>query len=212
MLNDIAAYFADNGNTYLGYVWQHISLSFEALLIALIIALPLGYFSYEKPFVRQLSTLLTQGLRVIPSLGILFIMIPFIGVGRLPALIALVILGIPPILLNTIVGFASVSENLLETALGLGMTRSQLLTKVQFPLALPHILNGIKLALMAIIASATIASTITAGGLGSILFDGLRTMSLPKLLWGIILTVSLSLLVNLILYLVEELVKNESVS
>ena len=60
------------------------------------------------------------------------------------------ILGIPPILLNTIVGVASVSENLLETALGLGMTRSQLLTKVQFPLALPHILNGIKLALVEI--------------------------------------------------------------
>ena len=62
------------------------------------------------------------------------------------------------------------------------------------------------------IAIATIASTINAGGLGSILFDGLRTMSLPKLLWGIILTVALSLLVNLTLYLVEELVKNEGVS
>ena len=212
MLNDIAAYFADNGNTYLGYVWQHISLSFEALLIALIIALPLGYFSYEKPFVRQLSTLLTQGIRVIPSLGILFIMIPFIGVGRLPALIALVILGIPPILLNTIVGFASVSENLLETALGLGMTRWQILAKIQLPLAQSSIFAGLRLAASSVIASATIASTINAGGLGSILFDGLRTMSLPKLLWGIILTVSLSLLVNLILYLVEELVKNESVS
>ena len=184
MLNDIAAYFADNGNTYLGYVWQHISLSFEALVIALIIALPLGYFSYEKPFVRQLSTLLTQGLRVIPSLGILFILIPFIGVGRLPALIALVILGIPPILLNTIVGFASVSENLLETALGLGMTRSQFLTKVQFPLALPHILNGIKLALVEIIASATLATYIGAGGLGTLIFTGLGLYRYDLLLIG----------------------------
>lgn len=184
MLNDIAAYFADNGNTYLEYVWQHISLSFEALLIALIIALPLGYFSYEKPFVRQLSTLLTQGLRVIPSLGILFILIPFIGVGRLPALIALVILGIPPILLNTIVGFASVSENLLETALGLGMTRSQLLTKVKFPLALPHILNGIKLALVEIIASATLATYIGAGGLGTLIFTGLGLYRYDLLLIG----------------------------
>lgn len=184
MLNDIAAYFADNGNNYLGYVWQHISLSFEALLIALIIALPLGYFSYEKPFVRQLSTLLTQGLRVIPSLGILFILIPFIGVGRLPALIALVILGIPPILLNTIVGFASVSENLLETALGLGMTRSQLLMKVQFPLALPHILNGIKLALVEIIASATLATYIGAGGLGTLIFTGLGLYRYDLLLIG----------------------------
>lgn len=184
MLNDIVAYFADNGNTYLGYVWQHISLSFEALLIALIIALPHGYFSYEKPFVRQLSTLLTQGLRVIPSLGILFILIPFIGVGRLPALIALVILGIPPILLNTIVGFASVSENLLETALGLGMTRLQLLTKVQFPLALPHILNGIKLALVEIIASATLATYIGAGGLGTLIFTGLGLYRYDLLLIG----------------------------
>ena len=184
MLNDIVAYFADNGNTYLGYVWQHISLSFEALLIALIIALPLGYFSYEKPFVRQLSTLLTQGLRVIPSLGILFILIPFIGVGRLPALIALVILGIPPILLNTIVGFALVSENLLETALGLGMTRLQLLTKVQFPLALPHILNGIKLALVEIIASATLATYIGAGGLGTLIFTGLGLYRYDLLLIG----------------------------
>lgn len=71
---------------------------------------------------------------------------------------------------------------------------------------------GLRLAASSMIAIATIASTINAGGLGSILFDGLRTMSLPKLLWGIILTVALSLLVNLILYLVEELVKNESVS
>ena len=157
MLNDIAAYFADNGNTYLGYVWQHISLSFEALVIALIIALPLGYFSYEKPFVRQLSTLLTQGLRVIPSLGILFILI---------------------------VGVASVSENLLETALGLGMTRSQLLTKVQFPLALPHILNGIKLALVEIIASATLATYIGAGGLGTLIFTGLGLYRYDLLLIG----------------------------
>lgn len=104
--------------------------------------------------------------------------------GRLPALIALVILGIPPILLNTIVGFASVSENLLETALGLGMTRSQLLMKVQFPLALPHILNGIKLALVEIIASATLATYIGAGGLGTLIFTGLGLYRYDLLLIG----------------------------
>lgn len=95
-----------------------MSLSIEALVLACVLALPLAYFSYEKPWVQQVSTLLTQGLRVIPSLGILFILIPFIGVGRLPALIALVILGIPPILLQTIIGFESVSDTLVETALG----------------------------------------------------------------------------------------------
>ena len=118
MIQDIITYFVNNGQTYLTYVGQHLSLSIEALVLACVLALPLAYFSYEKPWVQQVSTLLTQGLRVIHSLGILFILIPFIGVGRLPALIALVILGIPPILLQTIIGFESVSDTLVETALG----------------------------------------------------------------------------------------------
>lgn len=118
MIQDIITYFVNNGQTYLTYVGQHLSLSIEALVLACVLALPLAYFSYEKPWVQQVSTLLTQGLRVIPSLGILFILIPFIGVGRLPALIALVILGIPPILLQTIIGFESVSDTLVKTALG----------------------------------------------------------------------------------------------
>ena len=118
MIQDIITYFVNNSQTYLTYVGQHLSLSIEALVLACVLALPLAYFSYEKHWVQQVSTLLTQGLRVIPSLGILFILIPFIGVGRLPALIALVILGIPPILLQTIIGFESVSDTLVETALG----------------------------------------------------------------------------------------------
>ena len=118
MIQDIITYFVNNSQTYLTYVGQHLSLSIEALVLACVLALPLAYFSYEKPWVQQVSTLLTQGLRVIPSLGILFILIPFIGLGRLPALIALVILGIPPILLQTIIGFESVSDTLVETALG----------------------------------------------------------------------------------------------
>lgn len=184
MIQDIITYFVNNGQTYLTYVGQHLSLSIEALVLACVLALPLAYFSYEKPWVKQVSTLLTQGLRVIPSLGILFILIPFIGVGRLPALIALVILGIPPILLQTIIGFESVSDTLVETALGLGMTKWQLLNKVQLPLALPHLLNGIKLALVELIASTTLATYIGAGGLGTLIFTGLGLYRYDLLLIG----------------------------
>lgn len=184
MIQDIITYFVNNGQTYLTYVGQHLSLSIEALVLACVLALPMAYFSYEKPWVKQVSTLLTQGLRVIPSLGILFILIPFIGVGRLPALIALVILGIPPILLQTIIGFESVSDTLVETALGLGMTKWQLLTKVQLPLALPHLLNGIKLALVELIASTTLATYIGAGGLETLIFTGLGLYRYDLLLIG----------------------------
>lgn len=184
MWNDILAYFAQNSRTYGQYLWQHLTLSGQALILALLLGLPLGYLSYERAWVKQLVTVLTQGLRVIPSLGVLFILIPVIGVGRLPALIALVILGLPPILLNTIVGFSSVSAVLTETGMALGMTKGQLLRKVQFPLALPHILNGIKLALVEIIASATLATYIGAGGLGTLIFTGLGLYRYDLLLIG----------------------------
>jgi osmoprotectant transport system permease protein len=173
MLSQINQYFSDNSSQYLTAVGEHLWLSLEAVLLAILIGVPLGYLSYKNQKVKQVATSLTQGLRVIPSLGILFILIPFIGVGHLPALIALVILGIPPVLLNTQVGFTDVSSDLLETGRGLGMTERQLLTKLHLPLALPHILNGIKLALVEIIASATLATYIGAGGLGTIIFTGL---------------------------------------
>lgn len=184
MFQQLKDYFAQNLDTYLKTVWQHLELSGSALLIALIIGLPLGYLGYKYKVARLLTTGVTQALRVIPSLGILFFLIPFVGVGKFPALIALVILAVPPILINTILGFSEVSTALLETGLGLGMSESQLFTKVSLPLALPHILNGIKLALIEVIASATLATYIGAGGLGSLIFTGLGLYRMDLLLIG----------------------------
>lgn len=184
MFQQLKDYFAQNLGTYLKTVWQHLELSGSALLIALIIGLPLGYLGYKYKVARLLTTGVTQALRVIPSLGILFFLIPFVGVGKFPALIALVILAVPPILINTILGFSEVSTALLETGLGLGMSERQLFTKVSLPLALPHILNGIKLALIEVIASATLATYIGAGGLGSLIFTGLGLYRMDLLLIG----------------------------
>lgn len=184
MFQQLRDYFAQNLDTYLKSVWQHLELSGSSLLIALIIGLPLGYLGYKYKVARLLTTGVTQALRVIPSLGILFFLIPFVGVGKFPALIALVILAVPPILINTILGFSEVSTALLETGLGLGMSERQLFTKVSLPLALPHILNGIKLALIEVIASATLATYIGAGGLGSLIFTGLGLYRMDLLLIG----------------------------
>lgn len=184
MFQQLKDYFAQNLDTYLKTVWQHLELSGSALLIALIIGLPFGYLGYKYKAAKLLTTGVTQALRVIPSLGILFFLIPFVGVGKFPALIALVILAVPPILINTILGFSEVSTALLETGLGLGMSERQLFTKVSLPLALPHILNGIKLALIEVIASATLATYIGAGGLGSLIFTGLGLYRMDLLLIG----------------------------
>ena len=184
MLEQMMNYYAANSELYWSYVWQHLVLSAKAILFAVMLGLPLGYLAYRHERLKQLAIFLTQGMRVIPSLGILFILIPFIGVGNLPALIALVILGLPPVLINTIVGFSEVPYMLIETGTGMGMTERQLWRQILFPLAMPHMLTGIKLALVEIIASATLATYIGAGGLGTLIFTGLGLYRYDLILLG----------------------------
>lgn len=184
MFMDLANYFGTNASKYVQYVSEHVSLSLSALVIAMLIGLPLGYFGYRFKRVGNLFLTGSQALRVIPSLAVLFILIPIVGTGKLPATIALVFLAVPPIAINTQVGFSEVPAVTIETATGLGMNSRQLFRKIQIPLSLPYLLNGIKLALVEIIASATLATYIGAGGLGTLIFTGLGLYRLDLLLIG----------------------------
>lgn len=123
-------------------------------------------------------------LRIIPSLAVLILLIPIMGTGLRPALTALVLLAVPPILMNTSAGFAEVPDFMIETGRGLGMTERQIFWKVKVPQAMPLMLAGMKTALMEIIASATIASKIGAGGLGGIILTGLGLNRTDLLLIG----------------------------
>lgn len=173
MLQQIIQYFQTNQAQYWQLVGQHLLLCLVTLLIAMVIAFPVGYWGSKGQRVATVCTLFAQALRIIPSLGLLFILIPIIGTGELPAIIALVILAIPPILINTIIGLTTVDPVYLEVSRAMGMKNWQLLWQVQFPLALPIILNGIKLSLIEVIASATLATYIGSGGLGTLIFTGL---------------------------------------
>lgn len=166
------------------YIEQHVRLSLIALLFSIAIGLPFGYLGYRSKKIATFVTSFSQVLRIIPSLAILFVLIPIIGVGVKPALIALTILGIPPILINTITGFHEISFIIKESAIGMGMNERQLFKRIEFPLAFPYILNGIKLALVEIIASATLATYIGAGGLGSLIFTGLGLYRMDLLIIG----------------------------
>ena len=135
-----------------------------------------------------------QLLRIIPSLALLFLLIPFIGTGVVPALIALIVLALPPLLINTILGFNEVSPLYKEVGIALGMDQRQLRRQIEIPLALPYILNGIKLALVEIIASATLATYIGAGGLGTLIFTGLGLYDMSYVVIGAVSVAILSLL------------------
>lgn len=199
MLQEIIQYFQKDQSQYWQLVGQHFALCLITLLIAMVIAFPVGYWASKSRRVATICTLFAQSLRIIPSLGLLFILIPIIGTGELPAIIALVILAIPPILINTIIGLTTVDPIYLEVSRAVGMKNRQILWQVQFPLALPIILNGIKLSLIEVIASATLATYIGAGGLGTLVFTGLGLYEMSYVVIGG-LSVALIALLTMLLF------------
>lgn len=194
MLKEIIHYFMNNSGQYWHYVSQHVCLSLATLIISSIIAFPLGYWGSRNKDVARFCTLFSQALRIIPSLALLFILIPFLGTGIIPALIALIILALPPLLINTILGFNEVSKLYKEVGSALGMSSSELRRRIEIPLALPYLLNGFKLALVEVIASATLATYIGAGGLGTLIFTGLGLYDMAYVVIGGVSVALLSLL------------------
>lgn len=210
LLRQIIHYFQTNSGQYWQYVGQHLELCLLTLAISLVIALPLGYLGSRVKPLASFCTAFAQVLRIIPSLALLFLLIPFLGTGLTPALIALVVLALPPLLINTILGFNEVSPTYKEIGLALGMDRRQLRRQIEIPLALPYILNGIKLALVEIIASATLATYIGAGGLGTLIFTGLGLYDMSYVIIGAVSVALLSLLSMLGFdYLIRRIQEND---
>lgn len=193
MLKQMMEYIQTHTIEILIQVRDHVLISFYALLAAAVIGILCGYFASRSRRSERWISLPFSVLRVIPSLAILVLLIPIMGTGVKSAVTALTILAVPPILLNTIVGFREVPDFMLESADGIGMSERQSLWKVQVPLALPLILAGVRTAMVEVIASATLAAKIGGGGLGEIIFTGLGLNRSDLLLIGGILVALLSL-------------------
>ncbi len=197
----IRDYLTANTDTYLSAVKDHVSISILSLAAAIGIGIPFGYAAVRYGRQEKLIMSIFQLLRIIPSLAVLFLLIPIMGTGVRPAMTALILLAVPPVLMNTATGLRQVPGFMLETASAMGMTENEVWRKVRFPLALPLILTGIKTAAIEIIASATLASRIGAGGLGDIIFTGLGLYRVDLLVLGgvsaAILSISAALLLDL---------------
>lgn len=199
----IIDYFTSSIDAYLTSVQQHLMISLLALMVAIVIGVPCGYAAVEHKQYEKWIISIFQALRIVPSLAVLILLIPIMGIGIKPAMTALVLLAVPPILMNTVAGLEEVPDFMLETAYGMGMTYRQVLWKVKFPLAMPMILTGIKTAMIEIVASATLASKIGAGGLGDIIFTGLGLNRTDLLLAGGISVAVLSIAAGLLFDLID---------
>jgi len=201
----IIGYFTSNMDSYLVALKEHLLISLLALAVAIVIGVPCGYICVKYKKYEKLVVSIFQVLRIVPSLAILILLIPIMGTGIKPALVALVLLAVPPILMNTVSGLEEVPAFMIETASATGMTERQVLLKIKFPLAVSMILTGIKTAMIEIIASATLAAKIGAGGLGGIIFTGLGLNRIDLLLVGGISVAVLSIVVGFLLDLIDRL-------
>lgn len=202
----ITDYFHNNLGTFLIAVRDHMVISVVSLVIAIIIGIACGYLCVKHEKLESKIVPIFQVLRVIPSLAVLLLLLPIMGTGMKSAVIALVLLAIPPVLMNTVVGIKEVPSFIIESAYGLGMTEKQVLWKVQFPLAMPLIFTGIKIAMIEIIASATLAAKIGSGGIGEIIFTGLGLNRTDLLVIGGVTVALLTILSSLIVELVNRMV------
>lgn len=181
-MQDIITYFSENWDQYLQYVAEHLEVSLLSLFFASVIAIPLGVLGEKYRWLDKISTWLWGTLRIVPSLAILVLCIPIMGTGAKPAILALAVLAIPPILINTTLAFQTLPGTVVEAAIGMGMSSSRLFWTIKVPLAFPIVFTGIRTAVVEIIASATLATYIGAGGLGTLIFTGLGLMR-NDLLW-----------------------------
>lgn len=186
-------------------LFEHIQISFIALLIATLIAIPIGIWLTRHTKIAEPIINIAAIMQTIPSLALLGLMIPLFGIGRVPAIIALVIYALLPILRNTYTGIKEVDPSLKEAAQGIGMNTYRQLKNVEIPLAMPVIMAGIRTAMVLIIGTATLAAFIGAGGLGDLILLGIDRNNMNILLLGAIPAALLALLFDFVLKRMEKL-------
>jgi osmoprotectant transport system permease protein len=196
-----------------GVVWklvkQHIYLTAVSTFFVLIIAIPLGILLTRKMFRKATPVALAFANmgQATPAIGLLALLVIWLGIGRRSALIGIIIYAILPVLSNTIAGLKANDPTLLESARGIGMSPVGVLTKVELPLAVPLILAGVRTALVLNVGTATLATFGGGGGLGVLITTGITTQRMPILVLGSVLTVALALMVDWLASLAELLLR-----
>ncbi len=198
MLQQAFALIRDPSTEYAAHSWQYIALCLTAVLLAIVVGVPLGVLVARRPLAAFIATNTSGLVRAIPSIVLLVLFIPYLGLGYRPAILALLVLGIPPILLNTIAGLRGLDPAAIDAAHGMGMTPWQVLARVQIPLVLPVVAAGVRTAGVQIVATGTLAGVFGAGGWGEYIYLGIfRGGDLAYILIGAVPVMLLALVVEL---------------
>jgi osmoprotectant transport system permease protein len=186
-------FIVEHPDRFLTALGTHVALSAAALGLAVAIALPIGIWLSGRARTALVAITAANIGRTLPSLAVLALVMPLLGTGFAPSLFALTLLALPPILLNTYTAIRQVDPDIVDAARGMGMTRSEIMRKVELPIATPVIFAGIRTAAVQVVSGAVLAAYIGGGGLGDFITAGIAMMALPQLLVGAIPATLLSI-------------------
>ncbi len=195
-MNDIINFITDPGNDFPGHTITYVQICAFAIVVAIVIGVGLGIAVSRNAVLAFVAVNLSGLMRAIPVIAFLIAALPYLGVGFKPTVIALIVLGIPPILLNTYTGIRGIDPAMIDAATGIGMTRWQIITRIQAPLVMPIIAAGIRTAAVQIVATATLAAIIGAGGYGEYIIDGLNRLNNSEVLAGALPVAVLAIIIE----------------
>jgi len=185
--------------------WEHIQLALFSILISTAIGVPLGILiTYIKSLKKPVLGL-ANVMQAIPSIALLGFLIPLLGIGERPAIFMVVVYSLLPIVKNTATGLSSVNVDTIEAAKGIGMTNFQILSRVKLPLSLPVIMAGIRISAVTSVGLVTLAAFVGAGGLGYLIYSGIRTDTPYQILLGAIPACILALAVDFLGSIIEKI-------
>ena len=206
MLANLVRFVADPANAYWAHTLSYVTLCAASSALAIAIGVALGAAVARRPVLAFLAVNTSGIMRAVPVIAFLAVAIPYLGLGFRPAIVALTLLGIPPVLLNTSTGIRGIDPAIIDAARGMGMTPWQILTRIQTPLVLPVIAAGARTAAVQIVATATLAAIIGAGGYGEYILSGLYQVDSTQILAGALPVAALAILIELGLSWVQYLV------
>lgn len=197
-------FIQDNSDLILRLGVQHINISLSSVAVAILIGVPAGILSKSYERFASIFLNIIDVLYTIPSLALFGLMIPILGMGTLPAFVALILYSLLPIVQNTHAGLKNIDRSIIESAVGMGMGRLRLLISIELPLAFSVILAGIRTAFVNSIGLTTIAAYIGAGGLGVLVFRGISSVSPILICVGSIPVILLSIIGDYLLKTAED--------
>ena len=204
----LISYMSQNSSQIISLLLEHIEMTVIAVVCAILIGVPLGILiSYIKKLGKPIMGV-ANIIQAIPSMAMLGLAIPLLGIGVLPAVVMVTIYSLLPIIKNTYTGISSIDPDLVEAAAGIGLTKWQVLSKIKIPMALPVIMAGVRISAVTAVGLMTMAAFIGAGGLGFLVFSGIRTVNNAQILSGAIPACILALVVDYLMAIIYIQINN----